>query len=91
MNASIKQTSVLAVVSLVSGILGWSLLPFLGSLAAIVPGHLARREIRANPALGGDSLAVVGLVLGWVSVAAWILGILAFLMFFGGLAWLGSR
>ena len=46
MNAPIRQTSTLAVVSLVFGILGWTLLPFLGSLVAVVCGHMARGEIR---------------------------------------------
>ncbi|MEE7546741.1 DUF4190 domain-containing protein [Xanthomonas sp. Kuri4-1] len=84
-----RQTSTLAVVSLVAGILGWTLLPLLGSVFAIVTGHLARSQIRAQPGrLDGDGLAVGGLVLGWLSVSLWILGILAFVLFFGGLAWL---
>ena len=38
-----RQTSTLAIISLVAGILGWSLLPLLGSLGAIITGHMARR------------------------------------------------
>jgi hypothetical protein len=91
MNVPVRQTSALAVISLVAGIAGWTLLPFLGSLVAIVTGHLARKEIRQNPALDGDVMAVVGLVLGWVAVIGTILAILAFVLFFGGLAWLGTR
>ncbi|MFT4247313.1 MAG: DUF4190 domain-containing protein [Pseudomonas sp.] len=88
MNAH-RQTSTLAIVSLVVGILGWTLLPFLGSLGAIVTGHLARAEIRREPQrLEGDGLALGGLILGWLSVATWILGIAVFVLFFGGLAWL---
>jgi hypothetical protein len=49
MNANIKQTSSLATISLVSGILGWTLVPWLGSLVAIITGHMARAEIRRNP------------------------------------------
>jgi uncharacterized protein DUF4190 len=91
MNVPVRQTSTLAVVSLVAGILGWTLLPFVGSLVAIVTGHLARKEIRRSPALDGDAMAVIGLVLGWVAVIGTVLGILAFVLFFGGLAWLGTR
>lgn len=84
-----RQTSTLAIVSLVAGILGWTLLPFLGSLAAIVTGHLARAEIRREPQrLDGDGLAIGGLVLGWLSVATWVIAVLVFVLFFGGLAWL---
>ena len=90
MNAP-RQTSSLAVVSLVSGILGWIVLPWIGSLVAIITGHMARKEIRRDPALDGDVMAVIGLVLGWASVILWIVGILMFVLFFGGLAWLGTR
>ncbi|HBK46900.1 MAG TPA: hypothetical protein DDZ67_10810 [Xanthomonadaceae bacterium] len=84
----VRQTSSLAIVSLVAGILGWTLLPFVGSIGAIITGHLARAEIRRNPGrLDGDGFAVAGLVLGWLSVALWVVGILAFVLFFGGLAW----
>jgi hypothetical protein len=91
MNIPVRQTSTLAVVSLVAGILGWTLLPFLGSLVAIVTGHMARKEIRQNAELDGDAMAIIGLVLGWVAVIGTILAILAFVLFFGGLAWLGTR
>ena len=91
MNEVVRQNSALAIISLVSGILGWTLLPFLGSIAAIISGHMARREIRQNPALGGDGMALGGLILGWASVLLWVLGIVVFILFFGGLAWLGTR
>jgi len=91
MNVPVRLNSNLAIISLVAGILGWTLLPFLGSIAAIVTGHMARKEIRRDPALDGDVMAIIGLVLGWVSVIAWIVGILLFVLFFGGLAWLGTR
>lgn len=86
-----RQTSTLAIISLVAGILGWTLLPFLGSIGAIIFGHLARGEIRrSNGQLDGDGLAVTGLVLGWVNVVIAILAIMAFILFFGGLAWLAA-
>jgi len=54
-----RQTSSYAIVALVAGILGWTLLPFLGSLAAIIFGHMGRAEIRrhwpgAGLAVGSD-------------------------------------
>lgn len=87
MNASIRQTSSLAVVSLIAGILGWTLLPFLGSIAAVITGHMARSEIRRAPdRLDGDGLAVAGLVLGWLAIAFMVLAVVAIVLFFGGLA-----
>lgn len=91
MNAQVTQNSTLAVVSLIAGILGWTLMPFLGSVVAIITGHMARGEIRRNPQLGGDGMAVAGLILGWTSVLLWLLAVLAFLLFFGGLAWLSMH
>ncbi len=86
-----RQTSSYAVIALVAGILGWTLLPFLGSIGGIIFDHMARGEIRrSNGQLDGDGLAVTGLVLGWLSVAMWVLGILAFILFFGGLAWIAA-
>ncbi len=86
-----RQTSTLAIISLVAGILGWTLLPFLGSIGAIIFGHLARGEIRrSNGQLDGDGLAITGLVLGWVNVVIAVLAIMAFILFFGGLAWLAA-
>ena len=87
MNIPAKTTSVTAIISLVSGILGWTFVPWLGSLVAVVTGHMARAEIRRNPdTLEGDGLAIAGLVLGWAMLICSILLILAAILFFGGLA-----
>ncbi|MBN8768735.1 MAG: DUF4190 domain-containing protein [Stenotrophomonas nitritireducens] len=86
-----RQTSSYAVIALVAGILGWTLLPFLGSIGGIIFGHMARGEIRrSNGQLDGDGLAVTGLVLGWLSVAMWVIGLLIIFLFLGGLAWIAS-
>ena len=82
-----RQTSTMAIVSLVSGLLGLSLLPLIGSLVAIITGHIARSEIRSNPqAIEGDGLAVAGLVMGYAMVAIAVASVLALILFFGGLA-----
>src|SRR5690606_3879387 len=87
----IRQTSSLAITSLVAGILGWSLVPFLGTVVAIVTGHMARKEIRNSAGhLDGDGLAIGGLVLGWLAVATWLVGVLVLFLFLGGVAWLVS-
>jgi hypothetical protein len=68
------QTSGMAVASLVMGILGWTVLPLLGSILAIVFGYSARNEIRQRPGeLEGEGMAVAGLVLGWLMVGASVL------------------
>lgn len=76
--SNVRQTSRMSVISLVSGILGWTLLPIIGSLAGVIAGHIARAEIRARPdQLEGNGMALAGLILGWLSIAFWLLLIVA--------------
>ena len=94
MKAPLRTTSTLAIVSLVSGLLGWSFVPWLGSVVAVVTGHLARAEIRREPGrLEGDGMAVAGLVLGYAMLALSFIGLMLVVLFFGGIAvvlgWLG--
>lgn len=65
----IQETNGSAIAGLVCGILGWTVLPVIGSLIAIVLGHVARIQIRdSGGRIGGDGLAVTGLVLGYSSI-----------------------
>jgi len=90
MNVPHRQTSALAVISLVAGILGVFPFPLLASVVAVVTGHLARAEIRREPErLDGDGMAVAGLVLGYLMIAMSLLGVALVLFLLGGLAWLG--
>src|SRR5690606_41781154 len=83
------KTSPLAITSLVTGLLGWTLMPVLGSLVAIVTGHMARAEIRRSAgALDGDGLATVGLVVGWLPLVLGMIGPVAGFLFRGATAWL---
>ena len=85
--SSTRRTSTSAIISLISGLLGWTLLPVIGSIVAIVTGHIARAEIRRDPqALEGDGLAIAGLVLGYAMVAVAVLSVIAVVLFLGGLA-----
>lgn len=74
-----QPSSGLAVTSLVCGIAGvllfWLFVPLLGSIAAIITGHLAIRQIRMTPGLGGRGMAIAGLVMGYVMVAFGVLSI----------------
>jgi hypothetical protein len=66
-------TNSLAVVSLVAGIAGYVIPhPFIAGIIAIITGHMARRQIHRTGE-GGASLALVGLILGYVHLALSIL------------------
>ena len=71
----VPPTNGLAIASLLFGIF-W--LGGIGSLAALVLGYRARREIR-NSAGGqrGSSLATIGIVLGWIGIAALVIAAVA--------------
>jgi hypothetical protein len=64
------RTSTTAIISLIGGIAGWTVLPFLGSVVAIITGHMAKSEIKKSAGMiGGNGMATAGLILGYVSIA----------------------
>lgn len=66
-----RSTNGLAIASMVLGIV-W--LYWIGSILAVIFGHVARRQIRnSNARQGGDGLAVAGLTLGYIGVAVLVL------------------
>lgn len=82
------ETSTLAVISLISGILAWFFLPLVGAVIAIITGHMAKSEIRKSPMyLTGDGLATAGLVLGYAQLVLGVLSIcLLGLLIVGGIS-----
>jgi len=83
------ETSALAIVSLVFGILAWVALPLIGAVIAIVTGHMARSEIQAAYGdLQGDGMAVAGLVLGYLNLVIAMFGVVLIVFGFGLLAFL---
>jgi Domain of unknown function (DUF4190) len=68
-----QRTSGKAVASLVLGICGWLVAPFILSVLGIVFGAMARREIAANPGLGGRGMANWGFWLSITGLAAWVI------------------
>jgi hypothetical protein len=90
-------TSTLAIVSLVAGILGFTMLPVLASIVALVSGYMARGETRSvPPKASGDGLATAGIVMGYIQLGLIVVGfccIMAYFLFvlgLGGVLWAGS-
>lgn len=65
----VQATSTLAIVSMISGIVSWFMLPFIAAVAAVITGHMAKNEIKqSNGMLAGNGMATAGLVLGYVQL-----------------------
>lgn len=69
-------TSPLAVVSLVAALLGFTFVPLVGGIVAVVTGYLARNETRAvPPRASGDGMATAGIVMGVIQIGLLVAGI----------------
>ena len=79
--APASKTNGTAIAALVTGIVGWTVVPFFASIAAVVLGHVARTQIRRSGEQG-SGLALAGLILGYTGIvligAAAVLAVVAF-------------
>ncbi|MDQ0725289.1 DUF4190 domain-containing protein [Microbacterium sp. W4I20] len=85
-----RPTSGLAVTSLVCGIAGivlfWAVVPMLASIAAVITGHMALRQTKRDPGLGGRGMAFAGVIMGYVVAGILLFSIISTivgLLFFG--------
>lgn len=71
------RSSGTAIASLILSILGLiGILPFLGSVIGLILGYNARNEIdRSSGAVTGRGMAQWGIILGWVGLSLFVLGI----------------
>lgn len=80
------QNSTTAVFSLIAGILGLTVFPGIGSIIAVITGHMAKSEIaRSGGTLGGGTAATVGLILGYIGIVGMVLGLCVFGLAFAGI------
>ena len=70
------RTNGMAIAALACGIGGIMVFP--ASIAAVVLGHIARREI-GRTGQAGAGMATAGLMLGYIAMVLWILVIVAFI------------
>lgn len=69
-----KKTVGVAVTSLIFGILGFLLLGIIGGIVAVICGHVAKSKIAKDPQnLGGEGMALAGLIMGYVQIGISIL------------------
>jgi len=63
------QEAPTGLLSMVLGIVGLSGFPLIPSMAAVVLGHRAKRDVQEQPYRYKDSFSQVGIVTGWVGIA----------------------
>lgn len=77
----IVKNSDTAIASLICGILGWTVLPILGAILALILGYTAKNEIQqSDGALVGDGMATLGLALGYAHLGLAALGIIVLVL-----------
>ncbi|NMC55301.1 MAG: DUF4190 domain-containing protein [Chloroflexi bacterium] len=75
------ETNIWAIISVISGVLGWLGVFGLGGIAAVICGHVAKSQINNSAGRqGGDGLATIGLVLGYLNIALVLFGICLFVL-----------
>jgi uncharacterized membrane protein YjfL (UPF0719 family) len=74
-------TNTLAIISLVTGLASFLILPLLGAVVAVITGHLARGQIRQTGE-SGSGLALAGLILGYVNLLLAVILIALSIVFF---------
>jgi len=75
-------TSTLAIVSLVSGILGFTFVPLICGIVALITGYMARNETRSiPPRASGDGMATAGIIMGWIQIGLAIVAICCFVAY----------
>lgn len=72
------KTNTLAIVSLVSAIAAWVILPFIGSIVAVITGHMSLKQLKTSGE-GGRGLALAGTIVGWVGVGFVLLMLVIFI------------
>ncbi len=79
---AMPQTSNLAVIALILGIVSWVFLPFIAAIGAVITGHMGRREVLTSGGrLTGGGLATAGLILGYLNLAVFALAAIGFCLF----------
>jgi hypothetical protein len=82
-NMAVPPTSTLAIVSVIAGVIGFSAMPIIGGIVALITGYMARKETKATPpTASGDGLALAGIIMGWIQLGLAVVGICFFVAAF---------
>lgn len=80
---NILPSSNLALISLIAGILGFTVFPLIASIVAVWTGYAARKETRSvPPTASGDGMATAGIIMGWIQIGLSVVGICCAAIYF---------
>jgi len=71
----------LALTSLIAGIAGLTIVPFIASIVAVITGHMAMNRLKTSGEQG-RGMAIGGLVTGYIGIAFAAIGIIGMIVFF---------
>ncbi|MEZ3160121.1 DUF4190 domain-containing protein [Microbacterium sp. BWT-B31] len=71
-------TNTLAIVSLIASIVGFTVIPFIGSVVGVITGHMALSQIKRTQEQG-RGLAIAGLIVGYVGIGLTLLSVVLLL------------
>jgi hypothetical protein len=58
-------------------VLGILWLFWLGSILAVIFGHISLAQIKKDSSIGGRGMAIAGVALGWIGIAVLLIGVVA--------------
>ena len=73
------RTNTFASVSWVCSLCGIFVVPFAASIAGIIFGHIAKKQLRESGEQG-DGLATGGLIVGYIFAGLWLLGCIGYIV-----------
>ncbi|WP_457098333.1 DUF4190 domain-containing protein [Microbacterium sp. P5_E9] len=79
------KTNVLAIVSLVAALVGMFIIPFIGSVVAVITGHMSLSQIKRTGE-NGRGMALAGTIVGYVGIGLSIIGFIILIAVFGWFA-----
>ena len=74
-------TNTMAIVSMISSIIGWFAFGSL-CIVGVILGHISLKQLKTSGE-GGRGMALTGLIMGYIGIAGWIVGLIILFVFLG--------